>query len=1125
MHSSPRVLTAIAVAALLAPLAPATGVSAAEPPTARTPAPAAEGTATVTLVTGDQVTVGAPVRGRPTVTVQPAGDGAAGFSIQRAGNEVSVVPNDVADLVPRVLDPALFDVTALLRMGYGDDDRNDLPLIVRRADGVRSLADASPLRTTARLDSVDAAAAELDKADAARLGEDLAGVDPTSPRTTRARLDGAAKIWLDGQVEAAALDGYLEQVRAPAAWESGLDGDGMSVAVLDTGVDSGHPALTDKVVAEADFTGSAGPADVNGHGTHVASLVAGNGAGSDGARQGIAAGADVLNAKVLADDGFGQESWVIEGMEWAAGQGADVANLSLSSPPTDGDDAVAQSLDRLTTESDTLFVAAAGNRGGVGSDPYTIGSPGSAKSALTVGAARENDGQARFSSEGPTRATYRLKPDVTAPGVDILGAKAGARDGDLYVPMSGTSQATPIVAGAAALLRQQHPTWTAAQVKARIVSTADHRDGQTSWTDGGGRINLERATAATLRSDTASLDFAYVRYPDEDVRERAVTLSNPGDGPVTVSIEDTESDTDGRAAPERAVTASPATLTVPAGGSATTTVTFDPGLLPDGQWQGGMSFVAGGESLLRLPFGAYDERERYDLNITVLDRKGDPYRPEAAQTHPMAESSVSLFNADTGRYYRVALDENGEGYARVDPGHYMGFGRIATPTANGRVSYSLAGTPELVVDSDTDYTIDARDAKRLRPPRVVGQPTRVEQSTLVASRHADSRGFTELGFFDPREIDRGLVFVEPSSFVDQGRFDTDVRWRLEPSGRVPRSAPDAYELDLAGRRLPDTTDMRLTRRDVRRLARVKSDFHADRTPGEAEVDRTFINTRSGVGITHLRAVDLPADEVDLVTADPDVAWKDCIDMPGDAMKPLCGATQSYAPGARLEREYASAMHVAPVLASRTTDRLIAEVGIGDGEHSGKVAGATYEKSKVVLRNARGKVLGRNDGPFGRFEVPSDARRFRLTHDWTLEPDTVGAAPESHTTWTFRSAPPDDPTHVGQTSPSLLSVDYGPRVDDRGYADTARRLPLDLSFGHIETADATERMARARLWWSSDDGKRWHRLRLRRVGDAAYRASAPARAMRADGALSLRVTGSDADGSTIRQTSIGLVPVR
>jgi subtilisin family serine protease len=186
-----------------------------------------------------------------------------------------------------------------------------------------------------------------------------------------------------------------------------------------------HPALAGPVDAQANFTDAGSPADGNSHGTHVASLVAGAGAGADGARQGIATGADLLSGKVLDDEGFGRESWVIAGMEWAAAQGADVVNLSVGGPPAETDTPVTQSLETLTAQTGTLFVVAAGNRGSLGDDQFTIETPGSAASALTVGAVSDDDTLAQFSSEGPTLGSYRLKPDVAAPGVGLLGARAG----------------------------------------------------------------------------------------------------------------------------------------------------------------------------------------------------------------------------------------------------------------------------------------------------------------------------------------------------------------------------------------------------------------------------------------------------------------------------------------------------------------------------------------------------------------------------------------------------------------------------------------------------------------------------------------------------------------------------
>ncbi|MGH3358057.1 MAG: S8 family serine peptidase, partial [Nocardioidaceae bacterium] len=1045
-----------ALAGLIALLLP---IAVSQPSADAAPAPTDTTIGTVTLLTGDRVTIGAPVGGKPTVIVDPAErHQSAGFSIRRDGGHVEVVPTDVAALVPRVLDPALFDVTALLDKGYGDAERARIPLIVRRGAGVARLSDDSPLDATATLSSIDATAAELDKSDAAAFGDDLESAAPAGARTTAAALGGATKIWLDDQVRTTEFDQYLQQVSAPAAWESGLDGEGVDVAVLDTGVDAGHPVLDGAVGLEQNFSDTATAADGNGHGTHVASLIAGNGAGSDGARQGIAPGAGILSGKVLDDDGFGQQSWVIDGMEWAADQDADIVNLSLGGPPTAGDDPVAQSLDRLTAETGTLFVVAAGNRGGLGRHPETIDSPGSAASALTVGATRaDGDGTAGFSGEGPTRGTYRLKPDVAAPGVDILGARAGARTGDLYTPMSGTSQATPIVAGAAALLAQLHPGWTPAEIKARVVTTATQGAYQSSWTHGGGRLDLARATAPTLTSDTASLDFGYLRHPEEAAAERRITLSNPGADPVTVTATGRVIDEDGTVAADGVLTASPATVTVPAGGTAATTVRFDPGRIADGMWQGGLSFSADGNTLLRLPFGVYDEPERYDMNLTVIDRNGEPYRPAAADTHPMAGPTVSLFNADNGYSYQVPLDDNGEGSARVAPGHYGVVGRIATTAEDGRVSFTFAGTTEVEVSHDTDYVVDARNGKRLRPPRIAGQPTTVEQATMMASRHSEAGpGLTELGFFSPAEIEQGRVFVEPNAYPRTGRYDTDLQWRLEPTGSTRPRTPDAYELDLTDRRLPDTTDAELTRRDVSRLARVRSDFHSIDKPADAYQVRAYMNSNTGIGIQHEWPLRVPAGEVDLRTAGAAVQWSDCLDLAPSRMRAFCDSMHSYEPGSRVTSDFASGLHATAVDGYRSPSTLVVETGLGDGTHAGKVDGRSVKASAVVLRNGKGEVLGRNDDSFGYFGVAPAARSFRLTHRWTLRPDWFTSS--TRTDWTFHSAPPKDPTTVGATPLPLMTVDYGPTVDGRGRAEAGRPLPFHLSFDHLRDSDATRRIA-------------------------------------------------------------------
>lgn len=183
------------------------------------------------------------------------------------------------------------------------------------------------------------------------------------------------------------------------------------------------------------------PMDGHGHGTHVAGTIASR----DAERRGMAPGATIMAVKVLSDDGSGTEEGVIAGMEWAVLKGADVINLSLGGPGSGGYDPLSQAVDNAV-KSGVLVVVAAGNSG---PDFTTIGSPGDARLALTVGATNNQRNLTDWSSRGPT-LDGRAKPDVVAPGDEIISSVPRGQ----WESMSGTSMATPHVAGVGALLVQ-----------------------------------------------------------------------------------------------------------------------------------------------------------------------------------------------------------------------------------------------------------------------------------------------------------------------------------------------------------------------------------------------------------------------------------------------------------------------------------------------------------------------------------------------------------------------------------------------------------------------------------------------------------------------------------------------
>ena len=266
----------------------------------------------------------------------------------------------------------------------------------------------------------------------------------------------------------------------------GLTGDGdgnpnsystndIVVAVIDTGIDAQHVDLDGgKVLAFVDYVnGKTTPYDDNGHGTHVAGIIAGTGEGNP-AYKGVAPGAALIGLKVLDSQGSGSFSDVQAAIEWCINNkdkyNIKVMNLSLgSSSSSDGTDSVSQAAN-AAVDAGIVVVIAAGNSGPA---KYTIGSPGAAEKVITVGAGADvGEGGfflASFSSRGPT-ADGRIKPDIVSPGYNIMAPKANSGNG--YVEYSGTSMATPFTAGVVALMLSANPNLSPTDVKNILAQTA-----------------------------------------------------------------------------------------------------------------------------------------------------------------------------------------------------------------------------------------------------------------------------------------------------------------------------------------------------------------------------------------------------------------------------------------------------------------------------------------------------------------------------------------------------------------------------------------------------------------------------------------------------------------------------
>lgn len=760
------------------------------PPPGATPS-AADGSrrapVTVTLITGDKVTVTAGPNGSvlsvDAIKRPPGATGSVRTAIEEG--DTYVYPAEaMAFIATGRLDRQLFDVTELIAQGYDDAHSSELPLIVTHTKGSATLrsdnakgSSAQPssedlpgAKTTLILPSVRGEAVRARRSQSAVLWSALTGTGRRKSALSAARSGAAGngapsftagvdKVWLDGKAQADLADSTA-QIGAPAAWAAGGTGTGVRVAVLDTGVDPTHPDLVKRIVGSRNFVRGEDILDRAGHGTHTASTVAGTGDASGGKERGVAPGADLLVGKVLGNDGSGPISGIIEGMEWAARtEHAKVINMSLGTPAwRTQDDPLSQAVNQLSAETGALFVIAAGN---TGNSPYSVTAPGTADAALTVGAVDSSDHLADFSAAGPRADDDGLKPDLTAPGVDVLAARSQYMTGGdgYYRSDSGTSMAAPHVAGAAVLLAQKHPQWSGQQIKNALMSTSVPTPDYSPYQAGSGRLNVAAAYNQDQVIATGSVDAGLVPWSTDPHRKsvtRQITYTNTTDKAITLDLS-----TDHGDSPAGVFTQAAGTVTVPALGSSTADIVVNPDGLTPGQYAAQVTArYATGE--VHTAVGVSVESEKYDLTIHLKDQAGRP-----------TSGDVEITGADGRTTDKWVQD--GTLTSRWAPGTYTAVSTVDVQGLHGphSLGFALLTVPEFDLTTDRDLELDA---SRIRQVKVATpKPT-----TVVNSRIDVYRSFTSV---EPTPADQHALH---EIFWPSATYDS--LWALPTKGRVTKGS-------------------------------------------------------------------------------------------------------------------------------------------------------------------------------------------------------------------------------------------------------------------------------------------------------------------------------------------------
>ncbi|MFB9676637.1 S8 family peptidase [Streptosporangium vulgare] len=1069
---------------------------------------------TITLITGDKVTLRSLPGKQTQLDVEPGpGREKVNFVHRRAKEGLSIVPVDAMPLLAAGrLDPRLFNVTRLAELGYDDAASPALPLIVTYP----GQTDAATLRVAGGrpLPAINGIARSEPRAAAGTLWKSLSGQasEQTAGKPSgQARTEaGPEKIWLDGKARLS-LDVSVPHIGAPKAWEAGYTGKDVTVAVLDSGYDPDHPDLRGLVTKTENFTSEPDVRDLNGHGTHVASTIAGSGAASGGRYKGVAPGAKLLIGKVCEQSGNCPDSGIIEAMTWAAENGARVANLSLGGPDIPGVDPLEQAVNTLSERYGTLFVIASGNEG-----PQTLGSPSSADHALSVGASyRDADTVTQFSSTGPRVGDAAVKPDLIAPGAGIVAARAAGTSGgfpvdDLHTEMSGTSMATPHVTGAAAIVAGRHPDWKAGQIKAALMASTAPGDELGAYVQGSGRVDVARAVNQQVTVEPASLSLGEIELPGSALKKGTLTYRNDGDAAVRLDLSVKAKDGHGETVTPFKLGAT--TVEIPAHGTAPVEVTAEPGAV--GMYSGTV-IAANAEVSVRTGIGMRVEPEKRGLKLAFTGSDG----------RPAGNSFAGVIDLDTKEQVNYDIS-GGTLDLRLQKGRRY---TIVSLILDHDGTLVMSAEPEFTLDADRTVTADARKAKPV-DVRTEEPTARLAIGMLGMLQLAD--GVQPMGV-DVELADMwGADRIEGVKAIPTTRtaskkfaFYRWTQWAKPKGDGTYNDSPYFYHLMKAEPRIPADPGYRPRGRD---LAKVTSTYA---TQQDAKFGEHFaLPVLYGTELAWMPYGDvsrfpLPFRRTEYYTPG-DTGWYPsfiqykALDVWDNVDQFFFGETTVYRAGQKVSDRWNNGVFAAGLMPGgdyswREENMLQFATGLFEDSVPERLSYGEYTAPQTRLYRD-GKEIYTDAYLPGGIEVPADGKEseYRLTMTADRDPVMTKFSTRVSAEWRFRSKTPEPGRR--QVLP-LMVVRMSPELDDRNRAGTGHtRVPLRVQ---RQEGSPDLRVSTLSAEISYDDGRTWWPTPVLPTGKGTWSAETWNPVSARGKFASLRVKAADTGGNVFTETVI------